>query len=139
MVIRLLQNLPLQSLEEALERLQGSVPLQSSAPQGGHDRPVLHGEEPGVLAEAESAQGVEGVDHVDRVAAGADHAGRLLELVLLGVGHDVAAPLHFQLHVAHDVLESSMGDEAHVGWEENDVSAGQGVLVIGNDVGDVCL
>lgn len=141
MAVRVHKDLPAHGVEEALERPQGPVPLRGPALQAGHDRPVLQGEEPGVLAEAEGTQGVEGVYHVHGVAAGADHAGGLLVLdpVLLEVPHGVAALLDLHLHVGDDVLESSLGDAAHVVWEEDDVSVRHGVLMGGHDVGDVYL
>ena len=138
MAVLLLEELPLDGVNESLQTPQVSMPLSGPTLQSVHDGAVHHGQELRIVVDAESAQSVEAVDHVHRVAAGADHARVVIVLVLGEVSGRVAALLYLPVHVGEDVFESPIGDEVHVIWEEeDDVSIRRGELVIGDDVGNI--
>lgn len=134
------QDLFLHGVEKPLESQQVPGPLVCPALQAGHDGAIHHGQKLYVVCtDAKSTQGIQAVDHVDRVATGADHAAKVV--LVLGEVVDVeAAPLDLPLHVGDDVCDSTLGDDAvHGVREEDDVSDDCAVFVVGDDVGYVCL
>lgn len=135
------QVLLIHGVEKLLESQQVPGPLVCPALQAGHDGAIRHGQKLYVVCtDAKGPEGIQAVDHIDRVATGADHAGKVV-LVLGEVVDGEAARLDLPLHVGDDVIDSPPSGAVHVVREDDDVSdsCACGVFVVGDDVGYVCL
>lgn len=138
LLVLLLENLAGQRVDESLKAARSSGPLLGPKLETNRNRSILALQELHIVIQSESAKSVQGVDGVNHVEVGSDHVAAVV-LVVFGESPAAgASALQLLQHAADDVLEASLGDQAHVvGQEDHVLRLGRDYVVVVDDVGNV--
>lgn len=136
LLVLTLQKVSVHRLKESTKATNSSSPLLGSTLETHRNRPILPSEEVRIVVKPKCSEGVHGVNVVDHVEVGSNHAATIG--LAVNSLDSVAALLYLFHHAVDDMLEASLGDQPNVaGKDDHVVRLGRGHIVVIDDFGHV--